>query len=209
MISGCIENQRLPNHSEGQYVQCCSKCFARGGATRKRNTRNSEHWAVFASDLQYFIKNKNVLVFQDLLHYCQDVYPGFPGRFRVRRKPRDTQIIARAHIFNVSVHASLLSGQLGNVTVATLHIEQSPRLIYNILQKNYTHVVVFQDLLHYCQDVYGFPRWFPGASKTPRNPNHSEGTYVQCFSECFVTLGATRKGNNRHSAHWAVFASDL
>ena len=78
-------------------------------------------------------KNTNVLVFQDLLHYCQDVYPGFPGRFRVRRKPRETQIIARAHIFNVSVHASLLSGQLGNVTVATLHIEQSPRLICNIL----------------------------------------------------------------------------
>ena len=70
---------------------------------------------------------------QDLLHYCQDVYPGFPGDFRVRRKPRGTQIISRANMFNVPVSASLVSGQLGNVTIATLHIEQSSRLICNIL----------------------------------------------------------------------------
>ena len=41
-------------------------------------------------------------MFEDLLHYCQDVYPGFPGRVRVRRKPRETQIVTRAHMFNVS-----------------------------------------------------------------------------------------------------------
>ena len=88
-------------------------------------------------------------MFPDLLHYCPDVYPGFPGRVRVRRKARETQIIARAHIFNVSVSASLLSGQLGNVTISTLHIEQSSRLVCNILQNN-TNVLVFQNLLHYC-----------------------------------------------------------
>ena len=74
-----------------------------------------------------------MLVFQDLLQYCQDVYPGFPGDFRVRRKPQETQIVARANVFNVPVSASLVWGQLGNVTIATLNIERSSRLICNIL----------------------------------------------------------------------------
>ena len=72
-------------------------------------------------------------MFRDVLRYCQDVYPGFPGHFRARRKLRETQIVARAHIFNVSVSASLLSGQLGNVTLATLNIEQSSSLTGNTL----------------------------------------------------------------------------
>ena len=68
-------------------------------------------------------------MFQDLLHYCQDVYPRFPGDFRVRRQARETQITARAQMFHVSVSASLLSGQLGNSTIAILHIEQFSRLM--------------------------------------------------------------------------------
>ncbi len=74
-----------------------------------------------------------MLLLQDLLHYCQDVYPGFTGHFLVRRKPPETQIIAGANMFSVPVSASRGTGQLGNVTIATLHIEQSSQLICNIL----------------------------------------------------------------------------